>query len=283
MSINLSFFAKMPFRIGRDRHWARMSSLIRGQQIATYLGAKLNPTEGYQNDACIYVKPPYKPESGDFPFEGKTNYLDICDAPGFYELAKKHPEVTIIAASDWNYEMLKRILPENKVINIPEQHCNFERKKRTRKEITTVGIIGIARAFEFLPPGLKEELAKRGMKLIEYCKFNTRQDVVDFYLDIDVQIIWRPYYDYRRNILANPLKIVNSASFGIPTIAYTEKTFEEMDGCVIQVNTLGEFLQELDKLRSDPKLYEQYSKRCLEKSEDYHIEKIANLYKDLAT
>jgi hypothetical protein len=119
------------------------------------------------------------------------------------------------------------------------------------------------------------------MELIEFSRFFTREDVIDFYMKIDVQIIWRPYVNYETDTLMNPLKIVNSSSFGIPTIAYQEKAFEEMDGCYIPVHTLDEFLIQLDNLRSNPELYEKYSKRCLEKAEDYHIEHIAELYKAL--
>jgi len=252
--------------------------MIRAEQIANYIGAKLNPTEGYQEDVCIYVKPHVKPGS-DFLFEGKP-YLDICDAPDLYVLARMHPEVPVISASDWNYETLKRVLP-NKIVNIPEQHCNFERQRRTRKEVTTVGMIGTFGAFKYLPSGFKEHLAEKGFEFIGFSRFFTRRNVCDFYMRIDVQVIWRPYYDYRKDILANPLKIVNASSFGIPTIAYDEPAFKEMEGCYIPVHTLEEFLAQLDNLRSSPSLYNQYSETCLAKSEKYHIEKIAELYKKL--
>ena len=261
-------------------HLLRVSSIIRGDQIAQKLGVKLNPKNGFENDVCIYVKPHVKPGE-DFKFEGK-GYLDIIDGSDLFVLARKHPEIGVISMSDWNYEMLKRVLP-NKIVNIPQQHCNFERVRRTRNEITRVGIIGTARAFTYLPPDLKPRLTERGVELIEFSKFFSRQDVVDFYMKIDVQIIWRPYFDYRKDILMNPLKIVNSSSFGIPTIAYDEPVFKEMDGCYIPVHTLGEFLAELDKLRSDSELYDKYAKRCIEKSEEYHIEEIAKLYRNLAS
>lgn len=282
MSVTITFFAKMPFRTGPDRHWARISTIIRAVQIATCLGVKLNPTQGYKNDVCVYVKPPYK-RGNDFSFEGKKAYLDVVDELGFCDLLRKHPESGVLSLSDWNFRMLKKVLPNNKVVNIPQQHCNFERLKRIRREIMTVGIIGALNAIAYLPKGLKEALAQRGMELIEFSKFTTRQDVVNFYMDIDVQIVWRPYFDYSRDILMNPLKIVNASSFGIPTIAYSEPVFEEMSGCYIPVHTLDEFLTNLDNLRSHPDLYDEYSKRCLEKAKKYHIEKIAQLYKNLST
>lgn len=275
---DISFFAKMPQRTGQDRHLTRVSSIIRAQQIADYIGAKLNPIEGYQNGVCIYVKPPYKSGS-DLKFYGKP-YLDIVDSIELCELARKHPEVTVISLSDWSHKILKKLLP-NKIINIPQQHCNFERAHRNTTQIKKVGIIGVLKAFEYLPESLRRRLKRRGTELVEFSKFSTRQDIVNFYMGIDVQIVWRPYYNYKKDLLANPLKIVNASSFGIPTIAYAEKAFEEMKGCYIPVRTLEEFLTELDKLRSRPALYNKYAKRCLEKAEAYHIEKIAQMYKNL--
>lgn len=257
----------------------RVSSTVRGEQIAQAIGAKFNPQSGYQKDVCIYVKPVLD-AAGDFKFEGKP-YLDICDNIKFVELVKKHPEVSVIAASEWNYQLLKRLLPNNKIVLIPQQHCNYERKKRVRNEITVVGAIGSHGILAELPADLKSRLADRGMKLIEFSDFFIRQDVVDFYMQIDVQIIWRPSKNYRKDILMNSLKLQNSASFGIPTICYEEPVFEEIDGCYIPVKTLDEFFVQLDNLRNNPNLYEQYAKRCLEKAEEFHIEKIGELYKSL--
>ena len=274
----ISFFAKRPTHAPPDGHLQRVSTIVRAYQIAEYIGAKVNPTEGYENDVCIYVKPPIKP-GDDFIFKGKP-YLDICDAYYLFDVAKKHPNIPVISTSDWNYETLKRILP-NKIINIPEQHCNFERIRKSKKGITAVGCIGTYGAFPYLPKGLRESLAKRNIELIEFSKFFTREDVVDFYMKIDIQIVWRPYADYRKDILMNPRKIVNASAFGVPTIAYDEPAFKEMEGCYLAVGNLDEFLAKLDGLITSPSLYAKYSKRCLKKSEDYHIENIAKLYLDL--
>lgn len=257
----------------------RLSSTVRGEQIAEAIGAKFNPESGYQEDVCIYIKPPLN-GTRDFNFEGKA-YLDICDDMRYIEVLKKHPEVSVIAASQWNYDLLKRLLPNHKIVLILQQHCNYERKKRVRKEITVVGVIGNKRAFPFLPPDLKLRLEERGMKLIEFSEFFIREDVVDFYMAIDVQIIWRTFKNYKKDILMNSLKIQNAASFGIPTICYEEPVFEEMKGLYIPVKTLDQFLDALDNLRNNPNLYKQYAKRCLKKAEEFHIDKIGKLYKNL--
>lgn len=282
---NITFFAKPPFRVGYDRHWTRISSLIRGIQIAQNIGAKLNPTEGYKNDVVIYVKPPYRPGTyyhfNDFNFEGKRSYLDIVDELSYNELLKIHPEVGVITLSDWNYKIIKKMLPNHKVVNIPQQHCNFERLKRNSKKIAKVGIIGSPKAFDFLPNGLEKELKKRKIELVKFSDFSAREKILDFYMDIDVQIVWRPYFDYSKDILMNPLKIVNASSFGVPTIAYDEKAFAEVKECYIGVKDLEGFLAKLDELRDSKAKFNKIRAACIKKSEEYHIDRIAKMYEKL--
>ena len=257
-------------------HLMRVSSMIRGDQIADFLGARVNPESGYEQDTCIYVKPMVR-KGDDFIFEGRKSYLDIIDGHNLGQLAQKHPEVTVIVCSHADYEVMSRVIP-NKIVLIPQHHCNFERVKRTRNEVTTVGVIGVAKAFDYLPKGLREGLAKRGMNLIEYSRFFSRQDIIEFYQKIDIQVVWRPY----KKLLSNPLKLVNAASFGIPTIALWEIAFLETSSCYWPVHNLDEFFNTVDNLRkSDSALYSLLSRNCLEKAEQYHIEHISKLYKQL--
>lgn len=277
---NLSFFAKPPTRVGHDRHLARVSTIIRAEQIAQKVNGKLNPNRDYENDICVYVKPPYKPEWDDLLFEGKSSYLDVVDELGYNKMLSRNPNINVISLSKWNYKTLKRLLP-NKVINIPQQHCNFERYRRNSQGIKRIGMIGTYKAFEYLPHGIEKELSKRGIELVKFSKFSTREDIINFYMNIDLQIIWRPYYNYKKDLLVNPLKIVNSSSFGIPTIAYDEPAFEEMKGAYIPVKSLDDFLFQVDKLSSDHKLYKQIESRCIKISEKYHIDNIVKLYQNL--
>ena len=283
---DISIFARLPFlnvnpgqpyKFGtpiRRGHLMRVSSLIRGMQISDELGCKLNPTEGYENDVCIYIKPHVQP-GRDFKFEGKP-YMDIIDGWALGPLMVRHPEVPVIVISQFDKEVLSRILP-NKIILIPQHHVNFEREVRNKNAVVNVGVVGTAGAFPFIPGALKDGLEKRGMKLLEFSKFDTRRGIQDFYKELYVQLVWRPY---KKN-LANPLKLVNGASFGVPTIALEEESFKELNGYYLPVHTLDEFFEKLDLLRKDPYLYEDYSNRCLAKSEEYHISNIAKLYRQL--
>ncbi len=270
-SEDFEFKGKKP----KEGYLKRVSSIIRADQIAEEVGAKLNPIKGYKKDVCVYVKPEIKADE-EFKFEGKSNYLDVIDEWGYIETLKKYPEVNAIALSERDYTNLSEVV-SNKVVFIPQHHCNFNRDERTRKSITTVGIIGNEKAFSYLPKELSVALEERGLKLHTFSDFFTRQDIVSFYKKIDLQIVWRPY----RKKLANPLKIVNAASFGIPTVALEEIYFKEMGNSYIGVTDFRLLLHEIDRLLDSPSMYEAYSKLCLEHAEKYHIDKIAGLYKDL--
>lgn len=257
-------------------HLQRVSSMIRGDQIADYLGAKLNPITGFDDDVCIYVKPHIKKGTTVFDFEGKRSYIDIIDGWGLLPVLEKYLEVGVIACSKQDAKILSKFL-DNRITFIPQHHCNYERAIRMRREIKTVGIIGTEDAFVHLPEGLEQELEKKGIKLLKYSKFFSREDIIEFYKSIDVQIVWRPY----RMRLSNPLKLVNAASFGIPTIAYPETVFEELGQCYLKAETLEEFLYQLDTLRNSQIVYRTFSDECLRKAEEYHIDNVAKEYKKL--
>jgi hypothetical protein len=223
---------------------------------------------------CIYVKPHVK-QNEDFKFEGKP-YLDIIDGWELVTLLNKYPEVPVIAISRWDCENLERNL-KNKVVFIPQHHVNYERVVRKPNAVTKVGIVGTEASFPFVPGELKRRLAERGMELVELSHFETRKGIQDFYQDLFVQIVWRPY----RRKMGNPLKLVNGASFGVPTIALKEECFKELDGYYRPVSTLDEFFYKLDKFRNDPVYYQEYSSKLINKAEEYHIDKIAELYKQL--
>lgn len=266
------FSSRLKHSYAPDHHLAPFSAVIRGDQIAERIGAKLNPTTGYEDDICIFVK--------SFPLEvskfHKGLYVDIVDGIGLCEKLRDYREVSVITCSHVDYGFLKRILPNN-IVLIPQQNCNFERYRRVRKYISCVGIIGTYGAWKYIPVDLEAKLLERDINLWQYSDFTCRQDVLNFYLNIDVQVVWRPY----SKKLSNPLKIINAASFGIPTIALQERCFDEFAGCYIPVSTFDELLTKLDMLRESSQMYDDFKYKCIEKAEEYHIDTIAEMYKAL--
>lgn len=106
--------------------------------------------------------------------------------------------------------------------------------------------------------------------------FQTREDVVDFYKKIDIQIVWDKIY----RLLKNPLKIVNAASFGIPTVGYPHKGYKEVDGYYIKALTIDHLVEEVKKLK-DQGVYEAATKDLVPLAKKYHISEIAKLYEKL--
>lgn len=269
----ISIFAKPPFWM---KHLQRVSSTIRGEQIAAYMGnARLNPPSGYEDDICIYVKPHIKP-GDDYKFE-KKSYIDIHDGFDLRHTLRKYPKVGVIVLSELDVETMSQYV-ENEIVLIPHHHLNYERDHRVGDEIKRVGMTGSFAAFQHIPKLIRKGLADRNIELVEWSTFYPRTYVAKFHRSIDLQIQWRPQSN---RPLSCPLKIVNTSSFGIPTIALDEPSFKEMSGCYIGVKTPEGWLEALDYLIDNPKFYDGIAEVCIEKSEKYHIDNINKLYRKL--
>lgn len=147
----ISIFAKPPFEI---RHLMRVSSIIRGEQLAAHMqNARLNPSSGYEDDVCIYVKPNIRP-GNEYKFE-KNSWVDVHDGFQLRHTLNKYPEVGCISISNHADYVIKQYI-KNKTVIIPHHHMNFERARRNEKNgIRIVGITGSPAAFAHVPEELK--------------------------------------------------------------------------------------------------------------------------------
>lgn len=249
------------------------TSQIRGLQMATYIGGKTNPKSGFKDDVCIWVKsqPPK-----NYP---RFSYVDIMEGDNLEPWLAAHPKVGIIAVTRDIKKYLEKKLVRNDIKLIPQNHCNYKRELRDRKEVKTVGFIGFPK-YSFRHPldDIKIRLAKVGLNFVEKTIFNGRRGVIEFYRKIDIQIVWRPYADEFRN----PLKLSNAGSYGIPTVAYPEESFvSEYNGCFIPATSIDELIIKVKELKDNPDLYNYMAKKVMTRAENYHIEHIAKLYKKL--
>lgn len=250
----------------------RGSSIIRGQQVAEYLGMKLNPKSDYGNDVCIYVK--MRPPKG-FP---RYSYFDVIDGIEHISWLLNHPKIGVIACAKSGHEYLTKKLRRDDVVLIPQHHCNYERIRRKRKSVTVAGMIGRITHIRHLQEDIKRGLAGIGVEFKIETQFEGRQAVVDFYKQIDIQAVWRPIH----RPLKNPLKLVNAGSFGIPTVAFPEIGYKEIEGYYLPAGTIAEMIDGIRRLKESESLYEFYSQKLMEKIENYHISKVSKLYLDLA-
>lgn len=251
-----------------------LTPYLRGVQVAEYLGAKLNPINGYENDICILVKKLVR------RFPCKDLFVDVVDGLGFLPRLYQRPYIGIIASSKVSYNYFTENF-KNRVVLIPHHHCNFERKLRNRPSVSVAGYIGGYLTFQPFEDEIREKLKSIGIDLLFCHEFRRRWQVMDFYNKIDVQVIWRvmaePWVNHK-----NPLKISNAGSFGIPTVAFPEKNFvAEYDGCFIPANTIDELVKGVALLKNNPGSYGYYSRLAQDRAENYHIEHIAPLYQRL--
>lgn len=253
----------------------RGTSLIRGKQVTEYLGGKYNPKAKFEGDICIYLKP----KTLDHIKDG--SYVDFSDCePYLKKLLQDRPKIKVIASSLTSFEYLKKKL-KNEIFLIPEHHCNFERKTRTRKEIATGGIITNPSAITYAAyDRVKKLLSEIGFKFITCYDWKERKDVVDFYAQIDFQVIALfgiyKFFDPFRH----PTKIINAASYGIPTVANWQAGYKEFEGNYIPVHNIYDLVKEVEKLKNQD-YYNQWGRKIIKAAEPYHIENIAKLYKQL--
>lgn len=275
---NLTFFAKPQFYLERGTvmsrypHLHRTSSLIRGEQIANYLGCKYNPTEGYENDTLVYVKPdPILLD--DIPAGA---WIDILDNFYLFKKVRRRPHLNLIFCSQYHYDLFKGRY-SNKSVMIPHHHCNFEREVRPHREIKTVGFIGNKRGIDIAIPEITQRLKDIGLDFVTNYTFRGREDSMEFYRNIDIQLAWKPD-DLKEH---TPMKITNASSFGIPSVAKRCENYKELDGYYVAVDGgVDEMIQEIEKLK-DPIYYQEWSDKLVKDTERYHISNIAKLYEQL--
>lgn len=272
----ISFFFKNPYLlddVNGGAYLQRVSARVRGEEIANYLKAKTNPTKNAKNNICIYIKP------SNLSDIKAGSYIDILDDKHCFELLKNRPDLNVIAMSQSHFEFLKSEL-KNKIVLIPHHHVNFDRVVRIRKKITTCGYIGVPKFHHRRINNLvKDNLEKIGLKFKPLFNYQTRKDIIDYYKTIDLQVIG--YFDFHNDSpYRHPTKIINAASFGIPTIAMPIPGYKEIEGYYIPANNMEDLLVEAEKMK-DQKRYNMWSKKVKKGAEKYHISKIAKLYKQL--
>jgi len=274
----ISIFAKRTYleedlKRKSGTYLCRKTTRVRAEEVAEYLGGKFNPTEGYENDVCIYIK------LSNLDIIKDGSYIDVLDDKYIVERLKERPGIKLIAMSQIHYEFLKKTL-KNEVVLIPHHHVNFEEVKRTRKKIINCGFVGPNSSHHVsVNNEVKKELEKIGFNFTPLLNFQFRKDIIDYYKTIDIQVIG--YFNYYEDSpYRHPTKIINAASFGIPTIAAPILGYREVEGYYIRANNMESLLKEAEKLR-DKEYYNQWSKKIIKEAKKYHISKIAKLYRQL--
>ncbi|HUV42445.1 MAG TPA: hypothetical protein VMY36_00895 [Patescibacteria group bacterium] len=253
------------------KHGGYLSTEIRGYQMAKFLGARINPKKKYKNDVCIYLKPSNLDDIED------GDWVDVLDGGKFIKKLKKRPGINLIAASKRSYDWLKNHLA-NKVVLIPHHHLNWEGQRRERKEVNTCGYTGsVSPIAREIYGRIGRAVKEIGFDFVTCFKFEGREDAANFYKNIDILVIggWELG---DQSIHKTPTKIINAASFGVPTVAYPLKSYKEIEGYYLPANNMKELLAGVKKLKAE---YDQWPEKLIKMAEPYHIENVVKLYQKL--
>lgn len=255
---------------------------IRGNQVADYLGGRMDPTEGYENDVCIYILGTYRYKEP----EVKWSYYDVCDCGGA-RLQRIRTRTTggIIAFSKSQFIELEKIMPGRKIYFIPHHHANFNRETRPKRPVLTVGCCGGDTAIQWPHQRLIDIFSGYGLQWMFVNHLRDRQKVLEFYRNLDIQIVYRPSHNRGNYMIphGNPIKLSNAGSFGIPTVAFPEPAFTEEWGkneCLYN-DGMGGIIKTVLRLKEEPAFYEDMAERVKVKAEEYHMDNIVKFYKAL--
>ena len=248
---------------------------VRGEQVARHFKARLNlnePAEDWHYPFDVHVWVKQEPRHLEWP--GK-HYLDVMDAAERGPWLREHPECGIVTTSLSGKEWLAERLGRDDIVWIKMHHCNLGRFQRTRgDEFSVAGVCGGPGAIQCDMDELEALLAEHHLSWAWYQDYKGPEDITQFYQRIDVQIVWRSRTANRP--LKDPEKLVNAMSLGVPTVAYPEVAYKELDGYYWPARNFEELAAALDELRGG---FDR--QRLLDKAEEYHIENAARGYKEL--
>ena len=104
--------------------------------------------------------------------------------------------------------------------------------------------------------------------------------MINYFKKIDFLVIW--YFDFfdRNSFYRHPTKMINAASFGIPTLAQPIAGYSEFEGFYIPIESIDNIVREVQKLK-DINYYTRWSDKLYKEAEKYHISNTTELYKKL--
>jgi hypothetical protein len=242
------------------------------------LGGRFNPQDGFEDDICMYIL-------GAIPYGGEpaASYFDVVDC-GFARLSRVRgmTKGPVISVSEIQYKYFLDYFPKRKVHLIPHHHCNYHRETIPDRPVRRVGTIGGDSAIQWPHFAMDRMLKEIGVEWSYVNIYSRREQVVEYYKQLDVQIAWRPTHARGLVIHMNTIKLANAGSFGIPTVAFPEPAWTtEWGKDFVWVDTMYGLMKEVKRLKDDRAWYQEMSNRAKIRAEGYHIDRIAGLYRAL--
>lgn len=273
--------------------WA--SSRIRGQQIVDRLvadgveavfsyGVHDSDERAREGDTLIFIKcSPLK----DPVLDKCKVFIDVVDSHGTFKAIKKYKhlkDVRVISIGDVANDYIhSELRGSHSIYKIPEQHCNFENVIRPKeRSVNVVGFCGYDYNFHLDEKLLQKMLNALGYDLIMKTDMQdaTRESICSFYEQIDIQVCYRRDVGLCVPLLKNPLKVINAASFGVPTVSFLEPSYKECQSIITTATDIYDMVKGIAAF-TDKDVYDKAAEKCIEFAKDYHIDKIVKKYREV--
>jgi hypothetical protein len=260
------------------------SAEIRGRQIAAALGAdacrftELDPAKAGAYDIVVYVKRMPPRETVEAVRRGGAR--QVADPLDNYKWRKVRRVADLLDAfigANHTHAALLASRFGRPAVRIPHHHCNFDEVRiPSDRAPATLGYVGDSDHW----PQTRKALGNPGHRLVSLLDGETRQQLVDAYLGIDVGVGYRHHPDKGRYNSA--VKLANFMSFGIPAVMSVETGYLEVGlhgtTCLF-ARDRRELRLLVDRLARDAVRRDEMGAAAYEAARSFHIRSVAEEYR----
>jgi hypothetical protein len=124
---------------------------------------------------------------------------------------------------------------------------------------------------------------KMGLEMRYFTDFQDRQDVVDAYLQTDIQFQWCYGMPEKLEYTKNPMRVINGLSFGIPMVSSPAPAYvAECAGSFVQAESIDLAMEAIDQLRRLEDCYGWCGQYGPALAEPYHLTHVAESFRRLS-
>jgi hypothetical protein len=259
------------------------SAEIRGRQVAAALGAdacrftELDPTRTGGYDVVVYVKRIPPRETVDAVRRaGARQVADPLDNFKWRKVRRVADVLDAFIGANHTHAALLESRFERPAVRIPHHHCNFEEARIPERSPATLGYVGDSDHW----PQTRKALRNTEHRLVSLLDGETREQLVQTYLGIDIGVGFRRHSDKARYNSA--VKLANFMSFGIPAVMSVETGYLEVGlhgtTCLF-ARDAGEMRLLVNRLVRDPVWRAEMGAAAFEAAGAYHIRNVAAQYR----